>query len=68
MAKQFTDILANLVNSMRVFLQTSPTKINENVAGRDLFFQGINPFHLPHLRASEVKEPIRSDTSAERHT
>ena len=29
--------------------------INEKIATNNLFFHGINTFHLDHLRASEAK-------------
>ena len=46
---------------MRGFLQVSPTDINKNIDTRHLCFHGVNTFHLDHLRASEIKELIRSD-------
>ena len=44
--KALHDILADLVNSMRGFLQISPTNINEKIAIKHLFFHGINTFYL----------------------
>ena len=57
------DILANLVNSMRGFLQIFPTNINKNT-NKHLLFQGMNTFHFDHLRGSEVKEQFRNGTIA----
>jgi hypothetical protein len=60
------DILADFVNSMRGFLQISPTNMNEKIATKHFFSFFIDTFHLLHLRASDVKERISSDTLAKR--
>ena len=38
------------------------------IADTYLFFDGINIFHMIHLRASEVKERIKNDTIAKKFT
>ena len=59
-------MLADLVNSMRGFLQKSPANINKNIATRHVFLQSINTSHLLNLKASEAEEQIRNDTIAKR--
>ena len=62
------DILANLVNEMRGFLQISTTNVNVQNTNTHVFFHCTDTFHLLHFRASEIKGRIRSDTLAKHLT